>query len=122
MAKDMYKIIVYWRWNEGECYADMFWCVRWPKVESIDELACKLLELDEKHEQDNIFYAMASYKEVQTKTMKMKDGRGFTYVVGRTQDNAAFVKSLWMDLDVGKDKGYAEITSKTGQFHDPGIA
>lgn len=38
MAKDMYKIIVYWRWNEGECYADMFWCARWPNVASIDEL------------------------------------------------------------------------------------
>ena len=28
----MYKIIVYWRWDRGTKYADMFWCVRWPDL------------------------------------------------------------------------------------------
>lgn len=45
MAKDIYKIIVYWRWDEGECYADMFWCVRWPVVEHIDELRAADIDL-----------------------------------------------------------------------------
>ena len=28
----MYKIVVYWRWDRGTKYADMFWCVRWPDL------------------------------------------------------------------------------------------
>ena len=72
----------------------------------IADLADKLLALDEQFPADNIYYAMASYKEAQYKTTKTKDGRDFQYVVGRTQENALHVKSLWLDLDVGKEGGY----------------
>lgn len=26
----IYKIVAYERWDEGECFFDCFWCVRWP--------------------------------------------------------------------------------------------
>ena len=71
-----------------------------------DEAASLLLALDAKHPTDNIYYAMASYKEVRRKTKTMPDGREFTYIVGRKQDNVHSVKCLWLDLDVGKPGCY----------------
>ena len=72
-----------------------------------DEAAAKLLEWDRKYPDQNIYYAMASYHEVQHKTKTLDDGREFTYVVGRRQDNVKLVKSIWLDLDVGKEGCYA---------------
>jgi len=68
----------------------------------VDDLADMVLQQDRKGDQ-NIYYAMASYKEAQYKTTKLSDGREFTYIVGRKKSNVAWVKSLWMDWDVGKD-------------------
>lgn len=28
----MYKIVVYWRWDQGKKSADCFWCVPWPEM------------------------------------------------------------------------------------------
>lgn len=75
-------------------------------VGDVDDLSDKLLELDATYPTDNVYYAMASYVEVKFKTTNTKDGKEFTYVVGRTQDNALAVKSLWFDLDVGKKDSY----------------
>ena len=72
-----------------------------------DEAAALLLEWDRKYPDQNIYYAMASYQEVKHKTKTLDDGREFTYVVGRKQDNVKLVKSIWLDLDVGKADGYA---------------
>lgn len=30
----MYKVVVYWRWDEGKRMADCFWCVPWPDLSS----------------------------------------------------------------------------------------
>lgn len=68
-----------------------------------EEMAELVQELDNKHRDCNIYFAMASYKEAQYKTHVGADGREFQYVVGRKQDNALNVKSLWMDWDVGKN-------------------
>lgn len=68
--------------------------------------ASTLLEWDRKYPDQNIYYAMASYKEVRHKTKALDDGREFTYVVGRKQDNVQLVKSIWLDLDVGKEGCY----------------
>ena len=68
-----------------------------------EEAAELILNLDRKYQDANIYFAMASYKEAQYKTTTNKSGDEFTYVVGRTQQNAKDVKCLWMDWDVGKD-------------------
>lgn len=67
-----------------------------------DDLRDKLLELDHSYPAENVYYAMASYKETQFKTVKTKDGKDFEFATGRTQDNALHVKALWFDMDVGK--------------------
>lgn len=69
-------------------------------VADADEAAVKALELDEEFPQDNVYFAMASYKEVIYRTSAKSD---FTYAAGRTQSNALHVKCLWQDWDVGKD-------------------
>lgn len=72
----------------------------------IDDLADKILQYD-KRDDTNVYFAMASYKEVIYKEVARTDGSGtFSAVVGRTQDNVREVKSLWLDLDVGKDGCY----------------
>ena len=76
-------------------------------VADYEEAAAKSHELDIQYANDNIYYAMASYKEAKSKTVQTKDGKDFTYVVGRTQENALAVKSLWFDLDVGKPGAYS---------------
>jgi hypothetical protein len=30
MTPHIYKVVCYMRWDEGERYADCFWCVPWP--------------------------------------------------------------------------------------------
>lgn len=70
-------------------------------VGDIDDAADKALELD-RAGNHNVYFAMASYKEVRYKTTTTEKGE-FTFPVGRTQDNVARVKCLWMDWDVGKD-------------------
>ena len=72
-----------------------------------EEAATQLLDWDRKYPDQNIYYAMASYHEVKHKTKTLDDGREFTYVVGRRQDNVKLVKSIWLDLDVGKEGCYA---------------
>ena len=79
--------------------------ILYPAADS-DDAATQSLELDIKFGNDNIYYAMASYNEAKEKTVQTKDGKDFTYVVGRTQENALNVKSLWFDLDVGKPGSY----------------
>lgn len=43
-----------------------------------------------------VYHACATYKEIKYKEVSAD----FTVVVGRKQDNVAFAKSLWLDLDV----------------------
>lgn len=76
-----------------------------------DEAADMVLALNRKHQKDNIYYAMASYKEVEFKTILKKDGTEFTYPAGRKQSNALAVRCLWQDWDVGKNNpnSYATI-------------
>jgi len=71
-------------------------------VADADEAADKALELNSKYPADNVYYAMASYKEV-----IYKKAGDFEYASGRTQSNALNVKSLWLDWDVGKEGAYA---------------
>lgn len=72
----------------------------------IEDLAEKILQCD-KRSDTNVYFAMASYKEARYKEVARKDGSGtFSATVGRTQDNVREVKSLWLDLDVGKDGCY----------------
>jgi len=68
-------------------------------VADADDAADKALELD-RADNSNIYFAMATYSEVQTRTTPT----GFTYAVGRTQDNAHQVRCLWQDIDVKPDK------------------
>ena len=80
-------------------------------VADIDDMVDKVREIDSRR--NNAYFAMATYKEVKHETMKTARGDDFTYVVGRTQDNAQNVKSLWMDWDVGKaDTGMSYATRK----------
>ena len=80
-------------------------------VADIDDMVDKVREIDSRH--NNAYFAMATYKEVKHETIKTQRGDDFTYVVGRTQDNAQNVKSLWMDWDVGKsDAGMSYATRK----------
>lgn len=80
-------------------------------VSTPEDAAETALRLNAKHPESNIYYAMASYKEVIYKTATTKDGREFTYPTGRKQDNAQAVKCLWQDWDVGKNSpdSYATI-------------
>lgn len=72
-------------------------------VATAEEAAEVLRAWDARYPEQNVYYAMASYKETLYKTAKRKsDGAEFEYVVGRTQANALHVKSLWQDWDVGK--------------------
>lgn len=70
-------------------------------VGDFDDMADKLAELDRNGKKQNVYYAMASYKEVVYREIK-----GFTFPAGRTQDNALQVKALWQDFDV-KDAEFA---------------
>ena len=67
-----------------------------------DDLKDKLLELDASYPTENVYYAMASYKEAQFKTVKTKDGKDFEFATGRTQENAKHLQATWFDMDVGK--------------------
>jgi len=64
--------------------------------EQIEEMADKALQMsDNGHD---IYFACSSFKEVQYKT----SAAGREYPTGRTQSNASFAKSMWVDVDVGK--------------------
>lgn len=80
--------------------------IHYPMVD-FDDMVDKLLELDRSYSNDNIYYATASYTEVKHATTALADGREFEYVVGRTKENAQEVKSIWLDIDVGKKDCYA---------------
>lgn len=73
---------------------------------AFDEFATHLSQSDLTYTNDNIYFATASYREVRRTTKQLSDGRDFTFVAGRTQDNVQAVKALWMDLDVGKPGAY----------------
>ena len=75
-------------------------------VADYDEAADKAILIDRTEANDNVYFAMASFKEVIYKTTAYKDKDGnpreFEYPAGRVQTNVRAVKCLWMDLDVGK--------------------
>ena len=71
-----------------------------------DELAECLIKHDHHYPNDNLYFATSTYREVRMAKTKLPSGEDFEYVAGRTQDNVAYVKSLWLDLDVGKPGAY----------------
>lgn len=57
--------------------------------------------IDTKHKQQNVYYAMASFKEA---AVKKKNGRKGP---SRKRDNVKSLQALWLDIDVGDGKSYA---------------
>ena len=78
--------------------------------QDLDLMSDAILDLD-RSTNDNVYFAMASYKEVRFKTVTRHD-KEFTFVVGRTQDNASRVKCLWQDWDVGKANDAASYATR----------
>ena len=87
-------------------------------VDSAEAVADMAHQLDAKYDGDNIYFALASYRERIYKTAKAADGREFKYLAGRTQANAHSVKSLWLDLDVGKEGAYASQREAAGALKE----
>lgn len=74
-------------------------------VRELEEVVETSKELEARYPDNNIYFALASFKDVKYKSVEVKRGdetRTFEYVTGRTQDNVQALKCLWMDLDVGK--------------------
>lgn len=60
-------------------------------------MAERAVQLDRSGE--DVYFACASFNEVIYNTT----AGGYEYPAGRTQENAKYVKSFWLDMDVGKE-------------------
>lgn len=71
------------------------------------DMATKALVID--RGDGNVYFACASFKEIIYKVSK----GGQEYPAGRSQDNVKYVKSFWLDMDVGKaDEGRSYPTQR----------
>lgn len=70
---------------------------------SIETLASDALATDAKGIQ--VFQACATFAE-QRKRQKVRDGKIIQVEATRGRDNVAFIRSMWLDVDVGEGKDY----------------
>lgn len=73
---------------------------------TIGEIAALATSLDAQGGQ--VFHACASFVEPRKRTAKLSDGRVVQAENTRGQDNVAFTRSQWLDVDVGEGKDYPD--------------
>lgn len=76
------------------------------RCDSIEQLAAAARRVDDKGWQ--AFHACASFVEARKKT-KAFEGRVVQVEATRAQDNVAFTRSQWLDVDVGEGKDYPTL-------------
>lgn len=76
--------------------------------DSIEQLASAARAIDSRGIQ--VFHACASYSE-RRKKAKVIDGREVLVEATRKANNVAFVRSQWLDIDVGEGKDYSDRKS-----------
>src|SRR5579863_1066731 len=73
-------------------------------IQSLDELAARLLEIDSRKQ--NAYFACASFDPVKVAHAKARKRAGEKITI-RSSANVLGVKVFWSDVDVGEGKPYA---------------